>query len=151
MALVAACVIIPGVALAALVAIALLNVPSNDGILQTNTVLSDDANDAIVLRELRKRGSDLSKPTDIVFYLYIPSLQDARSSVQELDRDGLSAHYEQPLGRLSDGSFEKRYSVIAHARATPTIEHLRSYRTIFRNLARRFRGEYDGWEAAVAK
>jgi Regulator of ribonuclease activity B len=104
-----------------------------------------------VLRELRKRGSNLSKATDIVFFLYIPSLRDARSSVQELDRDGLSAQYEQPLGRLSDGSFEKRYSVVAHARATPTIEHLRSYRSIFKNLARRFGGDYDGWEAAVAQ
>jgi hypothetical protein len=149
-ALVAACVTIPGAALAALVATAVMSVPSDDGILKTNLALSDDANDEIVLLELQKRGSDLSKPTDIVFYLYIPSLRNARSSVRELDRDGLSAHYEQPLGRLSDGSFERRYSVVAHARATPTIEHIRAYRTIFKSLARRFSGEYDGWEAAVS-
>jgi regulator of ribonuclease activity B len=119
--------------------------------LQTNPGESDDKNDEAVLAKLRANGSDLTKRTDIVFYLYIPALRDARAAASTLQRDGFTSQVQEPLGRLSDGSYESRYSVIAHMEEVPSIENLRENRALYKHLARRYKGEYDGWEAAVAR
>jgi Regulator of ribonuclease activity B len=118
--------------------------------LQTNPKLTDDQNDRAVLSALRASGSDLTKPTDMVFYLYVPSRRDAQAAAAELHSKGFTSEVDNPLGRLADGSYEWRYSVIAHVDAVPSAETLRRYRALYKRLAKRFKGQYDGWEAAVA-
>lgn len=119
--------------------------------LLSNPTLSDDANDENVITQLRARGSDLTKRTDIVFYLYIPGLRDARAAASTLNGHGFSAEVEGPLGRLPDGSYESRYSVVTHIEEVPSMENLRKDRRLYKLLAQRYKGEYDGWEAAVVQ
>jgi rhodanese-related sulfurtransferase len=109
------------------------------------------AGDQLVLSELKKAGSDLNKPTDIRFYLYIPVLNDAKHAAQILLEDGFKVEVRAPLGPLPDGSVERRYSVVANAQRVPSSHNIRFARNLFQGLALRFRGDYDGWEAAVAK
>jgi Regulator of ribonuclease activity B len=121
---------------------------SNDT-LQTDPKLSDDQNDEAVLARLRARGSDLSKPTDVIFYLYIPSKTDATMAASILYHDGYTPEVEEPLGLLSDGTVELRYSVVAHFQEAPSLPNLRKNRELYSSLAKRFHGEYDGWEAQL--
>jgi hypothetical protein len=111
---------------------------------------TDDQNDQEVLTQLGAKGADLSKRTDVVFYLYIPLIQDARAAASKLDENGFVAEVEKPLGRLPGGSYESRYSVVAHIEQVPSMANLRKDRALYKSLARQYRGDYDGWEAAVA-
>ncbi len=112
---------------------------------------SEDQNDEAVLAELRAKGSDLTKATDVVFYLYIPVLRDAHTAATALKKHGYTVEVQEPLGKLSDGSYESRYSVVAHIEEVPSLENLRMNRALFKTLARQYKGEYDGWEAAIAQ
>jgi hypothetical protein len=37
------------------------------------------------------------------------------------------------------------------AKDVPSLENVRTARALFEGLARKYHGEYDGWEAAVQK
>jgi rhodanese-related sulfurtransferase len=114
-------------------------------------VVTGSAGDQFVLSELKKAGFDLNKPTDIRFYLYIPALNDAQHAAQILREEGFNVEVRAPLGPLPDGSVERRYSVVANAQRVPSSNNIRLARNVFQGLALRFGGDYDGWEAAVAK
>jgi rhodanese-related sulfurtransferase len=119
--------------------------------LQSNPKQSDDQNDQAVLAQLRAKGSDLSKPTDVAFYLYIPARRDADSAAQVLRNSGYTAEVQEPLGKLSDGTYESRYSVVAHIQEVPSMHNLKMNRALYKSLAQRYKGLYDGWEAAIAQ
>ena len=112
---------------------------------------ADQSGDQAVLEKLRAAGSDLSKPTDIVFYLYIPAHSDALACVRKLDKIGFRSEADTPLGKLDDGITENRWSVISHITAVPTLKTVHRAAMIMTQLAHRYGGEYDGWEAAVEK
>jgi Regulator of ribonuclease activity B/Domain of unknown function (DUF4440) len=105
--------------------------------------------DERVLEQLRSSGSDLSKPTDIVFYLYIPSQSDAIAAATELAGLGFQTEVSTPIGKLPNGATENRFSVVSHLTAIPTLTAIHSAATTMAGLADRYNGEYDGWEAAV--
>jgi len=119
--------------------------------LLVNRRLSADQNDERVLAALRVAGSDITKPTAIVFYLYIPALRDATAAASVLRTNGLTVRVHQPLGKLPDGSYESRYSVVANAEEVPSMKNLRRDRALFLGLVRRYGGDYDGWEAQIAR
>jgi len=68
-----------------------------------------------------------------------------------LNAKGYKAHVEQPLGKLSDGSVENRYGVVAHITQVPSLANVRKSGALMESLAEKYQGEYDGWEAEVAK
>jgi len=102
-----------------------------------------------VLQQLRADGSDLTKKTDIVNYLYIPSLKDAKHIAEHLSRAGYEVEVREPLGRRPDGEIESRYSLLIHITEVPSIDNIRRIRHLLDKLAQRFNGDYDGWEAQV--
>ena len=110
-----------------------------------------DAMDRDVIAQLKSNGSDVTKPTDVLHYLYIPSRRDAEAVSRRSVAAGYRAAVEDPLGMLPNGTMEKRYSVKAHKTVVPSIENIRRARAFFEVLARRYGGEYDGWEAAIVK
>jgi hypothetical protein len=110
-----------------------------------------DAMDQDVIAQLKRNGSDVRKPTDVVHYLYIPSRRDAEEASRRSAAAGYRAAVGEPLGKLPNGTVEKRYSVIVHKTMVPSLGNVRRARTFFESLAHRFGGEYDGWEAAVTK
>jgi hypothetical protein len=112
---------------------------------------SVDSGDQQVLEQLRAHGSDLTKPTDIINYLYIPRLADAKNLAEHLSRGGYAVEVREPLGRLPDGTTESRYSVVLHITEVPSIANIRRMRRLLNDIAQRFNGDYDGWEAQVQK
>ncbi len=105
--------------------------------------------DESLLRELHDHGSDLSKPTDIVFYLYIPDKNDANAAASELRTRGFQSDVGAPLGKFPNGATGNRWSVISHLTAIPTVTAIYSASMKMEKLADRYSGEFDGWEAAV--
>jgi len=110
---------------------------------------SEEQGDEAILRGLREHGSDLTKATDIINYLYIPSLADAQNIAEHLTRGGYQVELREPLGRLPNGEVESRYSVLIHVTDVPSIASIKKMRELMDSLAHRFHGEYDGWEAQV--
>lgn len=117
----------------------------------SNNYGSVDSGDQQVLEQLRAHGSDLTKRTDIINYLYIPRLADANNVYDHLSRAGYAVEVREPLGRLRDGETESRYSVLIHITEVPSIANIRRMRRLMNDLAQRFNGDYDGWEAQVQK
>jgi hypothetical protein len=96
-------------------------------------------------------GSDLKKSTDVRFYLYIPGEKNAKRAATTLSRDGFHVLVHEPLGKLDDGSYESRYSVIANRQEKPSAQIVARNRHLFESLASAYGGEYDGWEAQIVK
>src|SRR5919201_1750213 len=49
---------------------------------------SKEALDALTLTQLAKAGADLSRPTEIIHYLYLPTEAQARDAARELEVAG---------------------------------------------------------------
>jgi Regulator of ribonuclease activity B len=117
---------------------------------KTNVSKSEGESDEAVLSELRAKGSDLTKVTDVAFYLYVPARRDAEAAATTLREHGYQVEVREPLGEVSDDSHESRYSIVARIGEIPSLENLRANRVLCETLAGRYEGEYDGWEAAIA-
>lgn len=139
-----------GISISLIVSIGPLSEEAKFQVLEHGVGLSDDQKDDALLAQLREHGSDLSKPTDVVFYLYIPGLEDAQAAAAQLKMHGYAPDVRAPLGKLPSGAYEARYSVVAHVEEAPSTENIKKARLLYSGLARRYHGEYDGWEAAVA-
>ena len=112
---------------------------------------ADAFDDQAVLAQMKAGGDNLSKATDIVFFLYIPSGTDALASAAALRKVGFESAIHAPLGKVSDGTTEDRWSVVSHLTAVPTLKTIHHAAAIMTALARRYHGDYDGWEAEVEK
>ena len=86
----------------------------------------------------------MSKPTDIVNYLYLPTEADARAAGADLT----SAGYQVEVRPAATGA---TWLALARIDMVPSAGNIRLIRQRFEGLASRFGGEYDGWEAAVTK
>jgi hypothetical protein len=103
---------------------------------------AEDISDQKTLEQLRTAGSDLSRLHSIHFYLYVPSQRDATAVATTLQaRDFNTA--------VTLGADGRKWLCLAQKTMTPTIEHLTEARRLFEALATQYRGEYDGWKAAV--
>lgn len=100
------------------------------------------AQDNDVLDQLRSAGSNLSKPHQIEFYLYLPSQADAEAAEAELRSMGYSV-------TVRAGANNINLLCLASRRMMPTIQELTVARILFKGMAMRYRGAYDGWEAAI--
>jgi hypothetical protein len=100
--------------------------------------------DQNVLDQLRAAGSDLSKPHQIDFYLYLPSQADAEAAGAVL----------RPMGydvTVSVGDNDINWRCLASRKMKPTIQELTVARGVFKGLALRYQGAYDGWVTAIER
>ena len=106
-----------------------------------------DANDPdeAVLNQLRVSGSDLKKPTHVLFYLYAPTEAGARR-IADRGVDAALRADVRPSG-IGDGT----WLCLFQGTFVPGAVVLRQYRARFEALATAEGGEYDGWEAAVTE
>jgi hypothetical protein len=138
-------------AVGVLVRLAATHQPPGDGMTVLGSVPRDtDAADRAVLDQLRKAGSDLSRPTDVTYYLYVPAERDARTAAALLQRRGFKTDVEPPLRNSSEAA-SNDWGVIALKMEVPSLETLRTTRMLFLSLAKKYDGIYDGWEASVVK
>jgi hypothetical protein len=93
-----------------------------------------------VRRALREHGSDLSKPTDIRWFVYFPTQATARAFAGKAHEAG----YRTEVRRS-----RRQWLCIASRDAVPSLKRIRAMETELGARARAVGGEVDGWEAAV--
>ncbi len=100
------------------------------------------AQDQEVLDQLRSAGSNVAKPHQIEFYLYLPSQADAEGVEAELRALGYGVTIRVAPDNI-------HWLCIASRKMMPTIEGLTEARGVLKGMAMRYRGAYAGWEAAI--
>ena len=96
-----------------------------------------------VLTQLRRDGSDTSKPHGFDFYLYFPTETTARQASQRLAKE-----YRVDVRPAAKGP---TWLCLAKTTLTPDTAPLAEIGSLFSQLAQEFRGEFDGWESDVVK
>jgi hypothetical protein len=100
--------------------------------------------DRQTLRALRDAGADLTKATEVNFYLYFPSQAAADSAAAQATTPELPTQVK----RAADGS---AWLCLVSGEMVPTEEAIHAASTRLQAVAVAHGGEYDGWEAAVTQ
>jgi hypothetical protein len=100
--------------------------------------------DEAVLIQLRKAGSDLTKPHDIDFYLYFPSESVAEQAAVRIRQIGFQAEVRK-------GAKSEDWLCLGKKKLIPELSTIRDIAREFNALAKSLNGDYDGWEAKVEK
>jgi hypothetical protein len=100
--------------------------------------------DAQALAELKSAGSNVEKPHAVDFFLYVPSQKEADAAFEELQKSGYSVSSKQTAAGT-------QWLCLANKTMVPNLENLAAVRKEMEALAAKYKGEYDGWEAATVK
>lgn len=100
--------------------------------------------DRQVLRRLQQAGADLSKPTEVNYYLYYRDRALADSAAARGSADPLVATVQ----RAADNS---AWLCLVTGTMVPSEANIRAHTIRLLALAQATGGRYDGWEAAVTK
>ena len=98
--------------------------------------------DAQTLGALRDAGADLTRPTEVNYYLYFPTRAAA-------ERAAASARTPEFTAEVSEGADGESWLCLATAQMVPSESAIRAATTRLKALAESLGGDYDGWEAAV--
>jgi len=107
------------------------------------TTDADEA-DRLAIARLKDQGSDITKPTDVIFYLYFPTQANAevlRASISDM---GFNVDIHQLDGY-------KEWTLAANKTMVPSEANILSLSHQFESMAASEDGTYDGWEAALVK
>lgn len=99
--------------------------------------------DRQTLNELRKAGADLTKPTEVNFYLYFETQAAAMDAAAQAQTPELPA-------RVRPGADGKTWLCFVSGTMVPAELAIRAASTRLQAVATALGGEYDGWEAAVS-
>lgn len=99
--------------------------------------------DQQTLRALRDAGADLTKSTEVNFYLYFPDREKADSAAAQSTTRELTA----TVKRAADDS--SSWLCLVSGRMVPSESAIRQASTRLQAVAESHGGDYDGWEAAV--
>src|SRR5688572_22890891 len=100
--------------------------------------------DQQVLDQLKKAGSDLSKPHNIEFFLYFPTDVSANAAAKDVKA-------EVDNVRVQLGSDQKTWLCFGTKRMIPNHSKLVALRKRFNEIAHTGAGIYDGWGTEVVK
>ena len=100
--------------------------------------------DEAVIVQLRKAGSDLSKPHTIDFYLYFPSQSAAEQAAARIRQTGFVAKVK----RAAKGD---DWLCLGTKKVVPELSAMQGITSDLNALAKSLHGDYDGWEAKVEK
>jgi hypothetical protein len=100
--------------------------------------------DGLVLVQLRKAGSNLSKPHGIEFFLYFPTQVVAEQAAARIRDTGFEVEVE-PAAK------GENWLCLATKKMVPDLVVLQKIRGEFNNLAIQLGGDYDGWGTPVEK
>jgi hypothetical protein len=100
--------------------------------------------DEQVLLELRKAGSDLSKPHKIEFFLYFPTQSVALQAATRIRGQGFDVEVKQ-AAKGDD------WLCFATKTMVPDLVALEKIRRDFDRIASSLNGDYDGWGTEIQK
>jgi Regulator of ribonuclease activity B len=92
---------------------------------------------------LVRAGADLELPTEVRFYLELPTEGHARSVANVGEREGFSVEFSSPQAD------DILWTCCLGQQLAPTWDNIRRARARFEELASALGGTVDGWEAAV--
>lgn len=98
--------------------------------------------DQAVLEQLKKAGSDLSKPHDIEFFLYFPNESGAKQAATKIKEAGFAVE-ARPAAQGTG------WLCLAKRTMVPELSALQKIRHDFSSSANALGGEYDGWGTGV--
>lgn len=101
----------------------------------------------MILGQLSKAGADISKPREVVHYLYLPSQDSANRAAEALREQGYEADAQRAANAASNPP--NPWLVLARVERVVNGESVESMRCAFEKLAVEYDGDYDGWEAAA--
>ena len=100
--------------------------------------------DRRILAELVALGSDLSKERHSIHYFAFGDQDDALAAGRELRKMGFRVEFGRELKARPES---RRWPVLADRTEVIDEEVIGALRVSLTRLAKRFGGEYDGWEA----
>jgi regulator of RNase E activity RraB len=100
--------------------------------------------DQLVLVQLSKSGSNLSKSHNIEFFLYFPTQSIAEKASLSIRDAGFAVEVK----RAAQGD---SWLCFATKTMIPTLGELQGIRQKFMALAGTMNGEYDGWGTQIVK
>jgi hypothetical protein len=100
--------------------------------------------DQQVLAQMRKAGADLSKATEVNYYLYFNDRRAADSAAAHAGSGPLAATVRRRANASS-------WLCLVSGQMVPEEATIHSHAMRLLALANQYGGEYDGWEAAVTK
>ena len=98
--------------------------------------------DRETLRALRESGADLTRATEVRYYLYFPTEEAARAAAARASTPELRA----TVRRAADDS---AWLCLVEGEMVPTEGAIHAASARLQAVAATHGGEYDGWEAAV--
>src|SRR5580765_2841786 len=100
--------------------------------------------DEATLVQLRKAGSDLTKPHTMDFYLYFPTESAARQAAARMTDTGFQVEIKKaPKGN--------EWLCLGTKKVVPELNTIQGMTRDLNSLAKSLGGNYDGWEAKVEK
>jgi hypothetical protein len=99
--------------------------------------------DELMLRQLRARGADLTRPRHVLHFLYFADETAARRAALAAEAAGYDVSVGEPDGSVAE------WSVRAEATRVVNQTTVNAFRAWFERRAAQHGGEYDGWEAAA--
>ena len=109
-------------------------------------LLGDNEGGQALLGLLEVKGSDLSKPHEIDFFLYFPFGGYSRLAAKLITKAG----FQTEVTKL-DGAQWHKWILQATKTMIPKSWTLRRLRIVFSIIAALGLGEYDGWETGLVK
>ena len=120
-------------------------VVANAGLFFGRNAQAQMSPDAQVIAQLKKAGSNVSKPHPIEFYLYFPTREAAERVAGKVRALGCG------IKRVDPAASGPGWLVLATKTMVPIEAELVKLRKEFEFLAKVEKGEYDGWETQVLK
>ncbi len=110
----------------------------------TGTAEDSDDSDRQVIAQLKAQGSDVTKPTDVIFYLYFHTQAQAEALRTTVSAMGFTVDVHQV-------DAPPAWALVANKTMAPSEAAILNLSHRFTALALSQQGIYDGWEAALVK
>lgn len=106
--------------------------------------MDSPTSDKQVLQQLENAGADLTKATEVNYYMYFPDSVTAARAADSARVFGFEAE-------VRSGRGSAQWLCLATKDMIPDTTAIFATTRKFSGLTKSLRGEYDGWEAALTK
>ncbi|HEV7704483.1 MAG TPA: ribonuclease E inhibitor RraB [Gemmatimonadaceae bacterium] len=106
--------------------------------------IGSEAGDLQVLQQMRGAGADLTKATEVNYYMYFADSTTAARAADSVRASGFEAEVRSGRGRTE-------WLCLATKTMVPDTFAIFASTKRFSELSKSLSGKYDGWEAEVTK